>query len=168
MSTGPPYLSPEKPVCRSRTIVRTGHGATDWFKIGKGVHQGCILSPWLFNLCRVHHAKCWAGWSTSWNQDSVQLSLVAWSCLTLWDPMDHGIPGLPVHNQLSEFTQIHMHRVSDAIQPSHPLSSLSFAPNPSQHQGLFKWVSSSHQVAKILEFQLQHQSFQWIFRTDFL
>ena len=49
--------------------VRTGHGTTDWFQIGKGVHQGCILSPYLFNSCRVHHKKCWAGWSTSWNQD---------------------------------------------------------------------------------------------------
>ena len=76
---------------------------------------------------------------------------------------------LAVHHQLPEFTQTHVHRVSDAIQPSHPLSSPSPPdPNPSQHQGLFQWVSSSHQVAKVLEFQLQHQSFQWIFRTDFL
>ena len=82
--------------------------------------------------------------------------------------MDYSMPGLPVHYQLPEFTQTHIHQVSDAIQPSHPLSSPSpLAPNPSQHQGLFKWVSSSHQVAKVLEFQLQHQSFQWIYRTDF-
>ena len=91
------------------------------------------------------------------------------SCLTLCDPMDCSTPGLPVHHQLQELTQTHVHRVSDAIQPSHPLSS----PSPpafalSQHQGLFKWVSSSHQVAKILEFQLQHQSFQWTPRTDLL
>ena len=78
-------------------------------------------------------------------------------------------PGLPVHHQLPESTQTHVHWVGDAIQPSHPLSSPSApALNLSQHQGLFKWVSSSHQVAKILEFQVQHQSFQWIFRTDFL
>ena len=71
----------------------------------------------------------------------------------------------PVHHQLPEFTQIHVHWVSDAIQPSHPLPSPSPpAFNLSQHQGLFKWVSSSHQVAKILEFQVQHQSFQWILR----
>ena len=70
-------------------------------------------------------------------------------------------PGLPVYHQLPEFTQTPVHRVGDAIQPSHPLSSPSTAFNLSQHQGLFQWVSSSHQVAKVLEFQLQHQSFQW-------
>ena len=83
--------------------------------------------------------------------------------------MDHSMPGLPVHHQLVEFTQTHVHWVSDATQPPHPLSSPSPpAFNLSQHQGLFQWVSSSHQVAKVLEFQPQHQSFQWIFRTDFL
>ena len=99
----------------------------------------------------------------------VQLSSVAQSCPTLRDPMDCSTPGLPVHRQLPEFTKTHVHWVSDTIQPSHPLSS-PFPPafNLSQHQGLFQWVSSSHQVAKVLEFQLQHQSFQWIFRTDFL
>jgi len=76
-------------------------------------------------------------------------------------------PGLPVHHQLPEFTQIHVHLVSDAIQPSHPLSSPSpHAFNLSQHQGLFQWVRSSHQVAKVLEFELQHWSFQWTLRTD--
>ena len=76
----------------------------------------------------------------------------------------------PVHHQLPEFTQTQVHRVSDAIQPSHPLSSPSSppAPNPSQDQGLFQWVNSSHEVAKVLEFQLQHQSFQWIPKTDLL
>ena len=88
---------------------------------------------------------------------------------TLCDPMDCSTPGLPVHCQLPEFTQTHVHWVGDAIQPSHPLSSSSLpALNLPQHQGLFKWVSSSHQVAKVLEFQLQHQSFQWIFRVYFL
>ena len=96
-------------------------------------------------------------------------SSVAQSCPTLCDPMNYSTPGLPVHHQLPEFTQIHVHQVGDAIQPSHPLSFPSPpAPNPSQHQGLFQWVNSSHQVAKVLEFQFQHQSFQWIFRTDFL
>ena len=81
--------------------------------------------------------------------------------------MNCSTPGLPVHHQLPESTQTHVHRVRDAIQPSRPLSSPSPpAPNPSQHQGLFQWVNSSHQVAKVLEFQLQHQSFQWILRTD--
>ena len=96
-------------------------------------------------------------------------SSVAQSCPTLWDPMDYSMPGFPVHHQLPEPAQTHVHRVSDAIQPSHRL--LSPSPpifNLSQHQGLFQWVSSSYQVAKVLEFQLQHQSFQWIFRTDFL
>ena len=84
--------------------------------------------------------------------------------------MDCSTPGFPVYHQLPEFTQTHVCWVSDAIQPSyHPLSSPSPpAFNLSQHQGLFKHVSSLHQVAKVLEFQLQHQSFQWIFRTDFL
>ena len=103
------------------------------------------------------------------NLGSVQFSSVAQSCPTLWDPMDCSTPGLIVHHQLPEFTQIHVHWVGDAIQPSHSLLSPSpSAFNRSQHQGLFKWVSSSHQVAKILEFQLQHQSLQWIFRTDLL
>ena len=100
---------------------------------------------------------------------SVQFSSVAQSCPTLCDPMNHSTPGLPVHHQLPEFTQTHVHRVGDAIQSSHPLSSPSLPVfNPSQHQGLFQWVNSLHQVVKVLELQLQHQSFQWIFRTDFL
>ena len=83
------------------------------------------------------------------------------------DPMNRSMPGLPVHHQLPESTQIHVHWVTDAIQPSHPLSSpYPPAPNPSQHQGLFKWVSSLHQVAKVLDFQLQYQSFQGTPRTD--
>ena len=85
---------------------------------------------------------------------SVQFSSVAQSCLTLCDPMSRNTPGLPVHHKLLEFTQTHVHRVSDAIHPSHPLSSPSPpAPNPSQHQSLFQWVNSSHEVAKVLEFQ---------------
>ena len=100
---------------------------------------------------------------------SVQFSSVAQSCLTLWDPMNHIMPGLPIHHQILESTQTHVHRVDDIIQPSHPLSSPSPpAFNLSQHQGLSQWVSSSHQVAKVLEFQLQHQSFQWTPRTDVL
>ena len=96
----------------------------------------------------------------------LQLSSVTQSCPTLCNPMDCSMPGLPIHHQLPEFTQTHDHWGGDAIQPSHPLSSPSPpALNLSQHQGLFQWVSSSHQVAKVLEFQLQHQSFQWIFRT---
>ena len=93
--------------------------------------------------------------SLMWSFSSVQFSSVAQSCLTLCDPMNRSMPGLPVHHQLPEFTQTHVHKVSDAIQPSHPLSSPSPpAPNPSQHQTLFQWVNSSHEVAKVLEFQL--------------
>ena len=100
---------------------------------------------------------------------SFQFSSVALSCPTFCDTMDCSTPGLPVHHQLPEFTQPHVHHVSDAIRPSHPLSSPSpSAFNFSQHQGLFKWVGSLHQVAKVLELQFQHQSFQWIFRTDLL
>ena len=98
-----------------------------------------------------------------------QFNSVAQSSLTLCDPMNYTTPGLPVHHQLQESTQTHVHGVGDAIQPSHPLLSPSPpAPNPSQHQGLFQWVNSSHEVTKILEFQLQHQSFQWTPRTDLL
>ena len=91
---------------------------------------------------------------------SVQFSSVAQSCPTLWDPMNHSTPGFPVHHRLPLSTQTHVHWVGNTIQPSHPLLSPSPpAFNLSQHQGLFKWVSSSHEVAKVLEFQLQHQSF---------
>ena len=100
------------------------------------------------------------------NHEEVQFSSVTQSCQTLCNPMNRSTPGLPVHHQLPEFTQTHVHRVGDAIQSSHPLSSPSSpAPKPSQHQGLFQWVSSLHQVAKVLEFQLHHQSFQRTPRT---
>ena len=92
---------------------------------------------------------------------------MAQSCPTLCDPMGCSMPGFPVHHQLLKLTQSHVHRVGDAIQSSHPLSSPSPpAFNLSQHQGLFKWVNSSHQLAKVLEFQLQHQSFQWPSSTN--
>jgi len=94
---------------------------------------------------------------------------VAKSCLTLCDPMNYSTPGFSVLHCLPEFAQTHLHWVSDAIQWSNPLLSPSLpAFSLSQHQGLFQWVGSSHQVAKALELQIQHQSFQWIFRVDFL
>ena len=100
---------------------------------------------------------------------SDQIRSVAQSCPTLFDPMNCSTPGLHVHHQLPEFTETHVHRVSDAIQPSHPLSSPSPAPNPSQHHSLFQWVNSSHEVAKGLEFQLSHRSFRrnpWVGRLQ--
>ena len=97
----------------------------------------------------------WEQFVKEWIKIWYQLSSVAQSCLTLCNHMNRSTPGLPVHHQLPEFTQTHVHRVSDAIQPSHPLSSPSpLAPSPSQHQSLFQWVNSSHEVAKVLEFQL--------------
>ena len=123
----------------------------DWTQIS------CIADRF-FNTWAAREAQeYWSGFS------SVQFSSVAQSCLTLCNSMNHSIPGLPVYHQLPKFTQTHVHRVSDAIQPSHTP-----APNPSQHQGLFQWVSSSHEVVKVLEFQLQHPSFQWTPRTDLL
>ena len=97
-------------------------------------------------------------------------SILLLSCVRLFcDPIDCSILDLPVHHQLLELAQTHVHWIGDAIQPSHPLSSPSLpAFNLSQHQGLYQWVRSSNQVAKVLEFQLQHQSPQWIFRTDLL
>ena len=81
--------------------------------------------------------------------------------------MDCGTPGFLVLHYVQEFAQTHIHWVGDAIQPSHPLSPSSPpALNLSQHQGLFQWIGSSHYMAKVLELQLQHQSFQWIFKVD--
>ena len=106
------------------------------------------------------HILRYRGWVFNMNfgrqfSSSVQFSSVTQLCPTLCDPMNRSTPGLPVHQQLPEFAQTHVHRVSESIQPSHPLSSPSSpAPNPSQHQGLFQWVNSSHEVAKLLEFQL--------------
>ena len=133
------------------------------------------LSVYSFLWMNFH--MFWLNFSL-WFQCSVPQVIVEWTFHssvqllsqfpTLCDPMDYSTPGLPVHHQLLRFTQNHVHWVSDDIQPSHPL----LAPSPpafnlSQHQGLFQWVSSSHYVATVLEFQLQHQSFQWTFRTDF-
>ena len=116
-----------------------------------------VLGLSLQKVCRVKQLS------------TFQFSSVTKSCPTLCDPMNCSTPGLPVHHQLPEFTQTHIHHFGDAIQPSHPLLSPSPpAPNPSQHQSLFQWVSSSHELAKVLEFQLQHQSFQRTPRTDLL
>ena len=118
---------------------------------GRLQSMGSQSQTWLSNF---HFQSYFSSWSD-------QIRSVAQLCPTLCNTMDRSTPGLPVHHQLPEFAQTHVHRVSDALQPSHPLSSPSPpAFNLSQHQGLFQWVSSLHQVAKVLEFQLQHQSFQ--------
>ena len=112
---------------------------------------------WLTSGCLHLSQQCLLAMNP-WPHPIIQgqsVSSVAQSCPTLCDPMNHSTPGLPVHHQLPEFTQTHVHRVSNTIQPSLPPSSPSPpAPNPSQHQSLFQWVNSSHEVAKVLEFQL--------------
>jgi len=142
-----------------------------------------LLTLWITANCgkffkRWEYQTTWpASWETCMQVKKQQLepdmeqqfSSVTQSSLTLCNPVDCRMPDFPVHHQLLKLSQTHVHRVSGAIQPFHPLSPPSLPTcNPSQHQGLFKWVSSSHQVAKVLEFQLQHQSSQWIFRIDFI
>ena len=131
----------------------------------RGIVTIGYLIRWVILL--VTHPK---GSRTHWCKlRKCLFSSVPQLCPNLCDPMDFSMSGFPVHHQPPEFTQTQVHWVDDAMQPSHPLSS----PSPpafslTQHQGLFRWVSSSHRVAKVLQFQLQHQSFQWIFRTDFI
>ena len=130
---------------------------------------------WIFRVNFLYYWLVWPPCCPGNSQEpymqhqSDQIRSVTQSYPTLCDPMNRSTPGLPAHHQLPEFTETHIHRVSDAIQPSHPLSSPSpLAPSPSQHQSLFQWVSSTHEVAKVLEFQLQHQSFQRNPRADLL
>ena len=157
-----------------------------WDFPGKNTGVGChSLFQGIFptqgsNLCLLLGRQIlyhWATWETPESllvvsnlpNPSPQFSSVTQSCPTLCDPMNRSTPGLPVHHHLPEFTQTHVHWVIDATQPFHPLSSpFPPAPNTSQHQSLFQWVNSSHEVAKVLEFQLQHQSFQRTPRTDLL
>ena len=151
-------------------LSNCGVGKDSWESLGL---QGDQTSQYLRKSTLNIHWKDWC-WCWSFNTlvfiiFYVQFSSVPQSCPTLCDPMNCSTPGLSVHHQLLEFTQTHVHQVSDAIQPSHPLSS----PSPpvfslSKHKDLFQWVNSSHQVVKVLELQLQHQFFQWIFRVDFL
>ena len=120
------------------------------------------------NLCMPVKFRCHKH-STMKGEPCWVVIVQSQSCPTLCDPMDCRMQGFPVHHQLLEPPQTHVHWVSDAIQPSHSLPSLSPPTfNHFQHQGLFKWISSLHQVAKVLEFQLQHQSFQLIFSFDLL
>ena len=142
----------------------------------KKLNCKCILLILSMYMMHTRLRWSWAEWCHPHKNTRIcqvltsnTFSSVAQSCLTLCHPMDCSPPDFPVHHQLPDSAQTHVHWVGDAIQPSHPLSSLSPpAFNLSQHQGLFEWVSSLHQVAKVLEFQFQHQSFHWIFRTNFL
>ena len=148
------WESPLSPLWKNRVIASAGFVPTPFLQ------NNTIYIDWLifFSCLGQRLNRCLT---------SVQFNSVTQSCLTLCDPMNCSTPGLLVHHQLLESTQTHVHRVGDAIQSSHPLSSPSPpALTPSQHQGLFQWVSSSHEVAKVLEFQLQHQSLQWTSRTD--
>ena len=130
-----------------------------------------LLLIWYFILLLTHNTSTSRHISSSSSLclrasmylSSVQFSAVSQSCPTLFDPMDYSTPGFPVNHQFPEFTQINVHWVSDAMQPSHPLSSPSPPTfNLSQHQGLFKWLSSLHQVAKVLVFQLQLSELSFI------
>ena len=139
---------------------------------GSSLQYSCLENPWTEEPGGLHAIG--VAESLTWlKQLSIHTELGEFQsssvqlCLTLCDPMDCSTPGFPVHHQLPELAQTHSHWISDAIQPSHPLSSPSPpAFNLSQHKGLFQWVSSSQQMAKVLE--LQQQSFHWIFRIDFL
>ena len=137
-------------------ILHGINGETSWCFGDCGIWNKLVI----LLLYRSTHQYCWA--HCCWYS-------VAQSCPAPCDPMSCSTPGFPVLRHLPQLAQTHVHWGSDAIQPSHPLSSPSPpALNLYQHQGLFKWVSSSHEVAKVLEFQLQHQSFQWTPRADLL
>ena len=123
------------------------------FLINANIIYGGMLPNFFFFMTKKNLNTSLQYWSFKY---SLQFSSIAQLGPTLWDSMDCSMPGFPLHQKFPGLTQIHVNRVSDAIQPPHPLSS-PFLPafNLSQHQGLFKWVSSSHQVAKILEFPVQ-------------
>ena len=137
---------------------------------------------WLFTLTvasisttilrkKVHVNYCRSNTNLKLSRESsyIQSSSVYQLCLTLSNSMECNTPGFPIQHQFLDLAQTHVHRVGDAIEPSHPLPSASPpAFNLSQHKGLFQWVSSSHHAAKVLEFQLQQESLKWIFRIDFL
>ena len=151
-------------------VVRCGSGPL-WSVFMGGlcvVPAGLVHTSAVLRLLSIPYSQTKEHWQHI-HPSKCTFSSVTQSCPTLCDPMNRSRPGLPVHHQLPELAQTHVHWVGNAIQPSHPLLSPSPpALNLSQHQGLFQWVSSSHQVTKVLELQLQHQSFQWIFRADFL
>ena len=142
----------------------SGHEFDQVLGVGHGQGSLAFGTPWGH---KESDTTVQLNWTDRKNpHKELQFRSVVQSCLTLCDPMNHSMPGLPVQYQIPEFIQTHVHRVGDTMQPSHPLSSPSPASNLSQHQGLSQWVNSSHEVARVLEFQLHHQSFQWTPRTD--
>ena len=157
VSSGLWWWTGEPGVLQSTGLQRVRHDrATElnWF-------SGGLAKIYLWSMIKRKYIPSLAReiiWSIL---SSDQFSSVTPSCPTLGNPINHSTPGLPVHHQFPEFTQTHVHWVGDAIQMSHPLSYPSSSTfNLSQHQGLFKWVRTLHQVANVLEFQFQHQSFQ--------
>ena len=155
------YTWPHPSLCVDFKIQLVSLPCATWFHGSSHCVGLCIR--------QCQRGKCNPYYQNLTHPSVSQFSSVAQSCPTLCDPMNPSTPGLPVHHKLPESTQTHAHWVSETMQPSHPLSSPSPpAPNPSQHQGLFQWVNSSHGVVKVLEFQLQHQFFQWTPWTDLL
>ena len=177
--TLPQWLSNKESACNAGAAEDAGSipgsGRSPGGGQGNPLQYSCLQNPkdrgaWQATVHGITKSQTLLKWlSTYIYISSVQFSSVAQWCPTHCDPIDCSTPGFPVHHQLLELTQTHAHQVGDANQRSYPLAS-PFPPtfNLSQHQSLFRWVSSSHQVAKVLEFQLQHQSFQWIFRIDSL
>ena len=138
-----PSISHMSPGLLNLQLIRVEKNKYKWFSSRKELGNKCKLTFWQKVIAIMRKTKC-----KRYCAFCVQFSSVAQSCPTLCNPMNRSTPGLPVHHQLLEFTQTNVHRVSDAIQPSHPLLSPSTpASSPSQHQSLFQWVNSSHEVA---------------------
>ena len=176
---GSPPGSPVPGILQARTLewVAISFSSTWKWKVMKVKSLRCVQL--LVTSCTAaYQAPLSMGFSRQEYWSAVPLPSPLFGISSVFSLVDQSLfatPWIAAHqaslfyHQLLEFTQTHAHWVGDAIQPSHPLSSPSPpAPNPSQHQGLFQWVNSSHEMAKVLEFQLQHQSFQWTPRTDLL
>ena len=151
-----PELKVKLLLCQAMTYLVHNYCSPASLHWGNLYHTVSTVEPWA-SFRKTHKPQVLRDPQSisepSWPSD--QIRSVAQSCPTLCDPMNCSTPGLPVHHQLPEFIQTHVHRVSDAIQPSHPLAAPSPPPpNPSQHQSLFQWVNPSHEMAKVLEFQL--------------